>query len=316
MKSMEVKNTFLHSSREISTQKNLLVEKFGFLAFALASLIVLLILGTTLWFVFAQGGKYIFSWDYLLTPPQGSRSDAGGILYPLVITLYLIVSSIALAAPLGIFAAIYLNHYANPQAWWTQLARFAIESLAGIPSVIYGLFGLAFFSSFLGFNRSVLAGSLTVAIMILPLIIRTGEEALSSIPQSYWDASFALGASKVQTLFKVILPAAFNGIFTGIMLSIGRVIAESAILFLVAGGSISSAPRLFGSQFPFVLPDSGRALAVHLYIQAESYDNPEKAFGTASILIVLIIILNLVAFIFSPKSSNINMIMKTIRRQT
>lgn len=287
---------FLYSSEGICTKKNRFKEQIGFLLLGASAFLVLIILGSTLWFIFSKGAKHAFSWHYLLTPPQGSRRDEGGILYPLAVTFYLIVSSIIIAAPIGVFASIYLGEYANPKSFFTKAARFAVESLAGIPSVIYGLFGLAFFASFLGFNRSILAGSLTVAIMILPLIIRTSEEALYSIPRSYWDGSFALGANKVQTIFKIILPAAFPGIFTGIMLSVGRVIAESAILFLVAGGSISSVPRLFGEEFPYLLPDSGRALAVHLYLQAESYDNPEKAFATAVVLIILIVLLNLFTF--------------------
>ncbi len=287
---------FLYSSDGICTKKNRLKDQLGFLSLGASAFLVLVILGSTLWFIFAKGWHYAFSWHYLFTPPQGSRHDEGGILYPLIVTFYLIVSSILIAAPIGVFASIYLSEYANPKSFLTKASRFAIESLAGIPSVIYGLFGLAFFASFLGFNRSILAGSLTVAIMILPLIIRTSEEALYSVPKAYWDGSFALGANKVQTIFKIILPSAFPGIFTGIMLSVGRVIAESAILFLVAGGSISSVPRLVAQEFPYLLPDSGRALAVHLYLQAESYDNPEKAFATAVVLIILIILLNLFTF--------------------
>ncbi|MDX1921252.1 MAG: phosphate ABC transporter permease PstA [Candidatus Caenarcaniphilales bacterium] len=288
---------FVYSSEGICTRKNRLKEQLGFAALWLSSFLVLGVLLTTLIYIFAKGGKQAFSLDYLLTPPEGGRNDQGGILYPLVGTIYLIFGSILVAAPIGVFAAIYLREYADPESAFTKCARFAIDSLAGIPSVIYGLFGLAFFVSFLEFKHSMLAGSLSVSIMILPVIIRTSEEAINSIPQSYRDASFALGANKVQTIFKVILPCSLTGIFTGLMLSVGRAVAESAVLILAAGGSITSLPRLFGGSYPFVMPDSGRTLAVHLYYQATSYDNPDKVFATAVILIMLVLVVNLLAFV-------------------
>lgn len=296
----EVINPFIHSSGGICTKNNRLKEKFGFAMLWASALLVLGILGWVLIYVFSQGASQAFSWHYLLAPTQGGRRDTGGILYPLIGTLYLVVASLLAAVPIGIFAAIYLNEYADPTDIFIKWARFAIDSLAGIPSVIYGLFGLAFFVSFLGFKHSVLASALSVAIMILPVIIRTAEEAISSIPQSYRDASFALGADKVQTIFLVVLPNALQGIFTGIMLSIGRVVAESAVIILAAGGSITSIPRLIAPDYPFLLPDSGRSLAVHLYWQAITYDSYEKAFATAVILILLILILNLSVFIKFP----------------
>jgi phosphate transport system permease protein len=297
MNSVNMHKAFIQSSQGICTKQNRLKETLGFIFLWTAAFLVLLILGLTLWYIFSRGAKQAFSLNYLLSPPQGGRNDHGGILYPLVGTLYLILGSIIVAAPLGVFAAVYLNEYADPMAKFTKWARFAIESLAGIPSVIYGLFGLAFFASFLGFRQSMLSASLSVAIMILPVIIRTAEEAIDSVPRAYRDASFALGANKVQTIFQVVLPSAVPGIFTGIMLSIGRAIAESAILILAAGGSVTSLPRLFSSNYPYLLPDSGRTLAVHLFFQANSYDNnPDRVFATAVILILLILILNLLAF--------------------
>jgi phosphate transport system permease protein len=294
----------LQKSQNISTKQNRLKEKIGFGILFFCALFVLCLLGLTLIYIFSRGLKGAFSWHYLFSPPMGGRSDSGGILYPLIGTLYLILGSLSIAAPIGIFSAIYLNEYAEQNSNYIKTARFAIDSLAGIPSVIYGLFGLAFFVSFLSFKHSLLSGSLSVGIMILPLIIRTAEEAIKSIPQSYRDASYALGANKVQTIFKVVLPSSISGILTGIMLSIGRAISESAVLILAAGGSITALPRIFGFDFPFILPDSGRTLAVHLYYQATSYDASEKVFATAVVLIVLVLILNLIAFFsFSKKFS-------------
>ena len=231
------------------------------------------------------------SWNYLFSPPEGGRYDTGGILYQIVSTLYLVLGAISVAAPVGISAAIYLTEYA-PQNALTKIIRFAIENLAGIPSIIYGLFGLAFFVIFLKFQYSLLAGALTVAIMVLPVIIRTSEEALKSVPQNLRHSSLALGVNRWQTISNVVLPSAFPSILTGILLSIGRIIGESAILILAAGGSITVLPTFFSGDYPYVLSDSSRTLAVHLYYQATSYDSRSKAFATGVILIFIVLFLN------------------------
>lgn len=245
------------------------------------------------------------SWKYLFCAPEGGRYDTGGILYQLIATIYLIFGAIIISAPVGISAAIYLTEYA-PQNIITKIIRFAIENLAGIPSIIYGLFGLAFFVVFLRFQFSLLAGALTVAIMVLPVIIRTSEEALKAVPQSFRQSSFALGVNKWQTISNVVLPSAFPGILTGILLSIGRIVGESAILILASGGSITVLPSLLSGDYPFFLPDSSRTLAVHLYYQATSYDSRSKAFATGVILIIIVLSLNYC----------INLISKRYRKQT
>ena len=242
-------------------------------------------------YIFYFGLPTALSFNYLFGPPEGGRHDTGGILYQLIATLYLIFGAIAVAAPIGIFAAIYLIEYA-PQNYITRLIGFAIENLAGIPSIIYGLFGLAFFVIFLKFEYSLLAGALTVAIMVLPVIIRTSEEALLSVPQRLRQSSLALGVNKWQTISNVVLPLAFPGILTGILLSIGRIIGESAILILAAGGSITALPSLISTDYPYFLPDSARTLAVHLYYQATSYDTRAKAFATGVVLIFIVLFLN------------------------
>lgn len=242
-------------------------------------------------YIFYYGMPGALSWEYLTTPPEGGRYDSGGISYQIIATVYLIFGSIAIAAPLGVGAAIYLNEYAAKNML-TSSIRFAIENLAGIPSIIFGLFGLAFFVIFLKFEYSLLAGALACAIMVLPVIIRTAEEALKSVPDGYRESSFALGVNKWQTISTVVLPSAFPGILTGILLSIGRIIGESAILILAAGGSITTLPMFVSGEYPYFLPDSARTLAVHLYYQATSYDARARAFATGVVLIFMILFLN------------------------
>lgn len=278
---------------------------FGLSLLHLSILSFMILFLSIIIYILVQGYPEL-SWHYIFTPPEGGMDDTGGILYPLIGTIYIIGCSILIAAPLGIAGGIYLAEYSKNYKLIIKLARFCIQSLAGIPSVIYGLFALAFFSITLGFNSSLLSASLAISIMILPFIITTTEEAILSVPVTLKDASIALGATKIETISKLILPTAMPGIFTGIMLGIGRAISESAILILAAGGSITAMPRLFGLDYPLLLPDSGRTLAVHLYYQATSYNNSTKAFATAGILVILILILNYITFIFFKSKKSFN----------
>ena len=270
----------------IQTEQNIALGTLWFSGWLIVAVLVFII-----GYIFYFGLPTALSFHYLFSPPEGGRYDTGGILYQLISTLYLIFGAIVVAAPIGISAAIYLTEYA-PQNAITKLIGFAIENLAGIPSIIYGLFGLAFFVIFLKFEYSLLAGALTVAIMVLPVIIRTSEEALLSVPQRLRQSSLALGVNKWQTIANVVLPSAFPGILTGILLSIGRIIGESAILILAAGGSITAMPSLISSDYPYFLPESARTLAVHLYYQATSYDTRGKAFATGVVLILIVLFLN------------------------
>lgn len=260
-----------------------------FLSFSGWSIVIVLIF--ILGYIFYYGLPGALSWHYLFSPPEGGRTDSGGILYQIIATVYLIFGSILIAAPIGISTAIYLNEYASKNLF-TNIIRFAIENLSGIPSIIYGLFGLAFFVIFLKFEYSLLAGSISVAIMVLPVIIRTAEEALKSVPGGYRESSLALGVNRWQTIYSVVLPSAFPGILTGILLSVGRVIGESAVLILAAGGSITAMPMLISKHYPYFLPDSARTLAVQLYYQATSYDARSRAFATGVVLIFMILFLN------------------------
>lgn len=284
---------------KIQMEQNIALGTLWFSGWLIVAVLIFII-----GYIFYFGLPTALSFQYLFTPPEGGRYDTGGILYQSIATLYLIFGAILVAAPIGIFAAIYLTEYA-PQNAITKLIGFAIENLAGIPSIIYGLFGLAFFVIFLKFEYSLFAGALTVAIMVLPVIIRTSEEALLSVPQRLRQSSLALGVNKWQTISNVVLPSAFPGILTGILLSIGRIIGESAILILAAGGSITAMPSLLSSDYPFFLPDSARTLAVHLYYQATSYDSRGKAFATGVVLIFIILFLNF----------SINQISKSYRKR-
>lgn len=204
-------------------------------------------------------------------------------IWPSIINTFLIVIlSILIAAPLGIGAAIYLNEFAT-EGGFVKIVRYSIQSLASIPSIIFGLFGMICFVIALGFKWSILSGALTLSIMILPIIIKTTEEALKTVPRSLREGSLCLGASKTQTIYKLVLPTAMPGILVSIILGIGRVIGETAAVYLTAG----MVPRVANS-----LLDSGRTLSVHLYILAKEGISLQLAYFTATILILFILIIN------------------------
>ncbi|MGL5714786.1 MAG: phosphate ABC transporter permease PstA [Paraclostridium sp.] len=232
--------------------------------------------------------KFLFS-DY---SPMGD----GGILPMIITTLYMVVLSIAIATPIGILSAIYLQEYAKKGKIVTAI-RFATESLAGIPSIIYGLFGGIFFVVTLGMKYSILSGSLTVAIIILPVIIRTTEEALKTVPQSYREASLSLGSTKFQTLYKVVLPSAIPGILSGVILSVGRVIGESAAILLTAGTV---------AQMPGSILDSGRTLTVHAYLLTKEKGDIAGAASIGVVLIIMVLLLNTIAKIVAKKLNKAN----------
>lgn len=260
-----------------------------------ATLVVLLLV---VGYVIVQGGKVI-NWEFLTTPPRGGLSGDGGISTTLGTTVYLVGLTLLIATPLGIGAAIYLIEYAGEQGLTSPVMRvvisitnFAVETLAGIPSIIFGLFGYALFVSTLQFGWSLLSASLAGACLVLPTIIRTTEEALLTVPDDYRRGSLALGATKWQTLHKVVLPAALPGIITGIVLSVGRIISETAVFFVTLGGS---------HRLPTSIMDGGRTLALHLYYLAMDTNAFDKAMGTAAVLVTLIVLINLVIDIISRK---------------
>lgn len=212
-----------------------------------------------------------------------------GVMTNIITTIYMILLSLGIAAPIGILAAIYLVEYAKPGKI-VDLIRFATESLSGIPSIIYGLFGMAFFVVFLKFNLSILSGALTISIILLPVIIRSTEEALKAVPDAYREASYGLGASKIQTISKIIIPSAMPGILVAIILSIGRIVGESAALLLTAGTV---------AKIPDSLFSSGSTLTVQAYYLAKEEANIQMACAIGIVIILLIIILNIIAKLVS-----------------
>ncbi|AFA49136.1 phosphate ABC transporter permease PstA [Acetobacterium woodii] len=215
----------------------------------------------------------------------------GGIKSNIITTLYMVLLSLVIALPLGIFGAIYLTEYAKPGKM-VNVIRFAAECLAGIPSIIFGLFGMAFFVVALNFQISLISGSLTVAIILLPVIIRSTEEALKTVPMIFREGSLALGATKLQTIFKVVLPCAVPGIATAVLLSIGRVVGESAALLLTAGTA---------AQIPGTLFSPGSTLTVQAYYVAKEEGNIELACAIGIVIIVIVIVLNILSRIASDK---------------
>ena len=239
-------------------------------------------------FIFYKGFRLI-SFDFIFG--DYSPTGGGGIWPMIVTTVYTIVISLIIATPIGILAAVYLQEYAK-QGRLVRIIRFATESLTGIPSIIYGLFGAVFFVTTLKLGMSIIAASLTLAIIVLPVIIRTTEEALKTVPASYREGSLALGTTKLQTLYKVILPNAMPGILSGIILSVGRIVGESAAIFLTAGTVAAMPEGIFSSA---------RTLTVHAYLVTQESGDIELAAAVGIVLIVIILIINLSATYISKK---------------
>jgi phosphate transport system permease protein len=253
------------------------------------SLIVVAVLVAILYFIVSRGISAI-SWDFLTKSPEQGMVK-GGIFPAIVGTLYLIVGSLIFAFPIGVFSAIYMHEFMKAGRGKSFL-QLMTNNLAGVPSIVFGLFGMALFVNKLKFGDSILAGSLTLGLLVLPVIIRTTEEALKAVDDSYRNASYAMGASKLHTIKKIVLPIALPDIITGLILSIGRVSGETApILFTVAA--------YFLPKLPHSIYDQAMALPYHLYVLATSGTNIEAArpvaFGTALVLILIVLITNLIA---------------------
>ncbi len=205
------------------------------------------------------------------------------LLPALVTTVFMVILSLLIAAPLGLFTAIYLVEYAKRGSRLVRLVRVTAETLSGIPSIVYGLFGSLFFVSWLGCGYSLLAGTLTLSIMILPLIMRTAEESLKAVPDTFREGSFGLGAGRLRTVFRIVLPAAAPGIFAGIILAMGRIVGETAALIYTAGTV---------AQIPTSLLASGRTLAIHMYALSSEGLYTGQAYATAVVLLVLVVGIN------------------------
>ena len=264
-------------------------QRFAFGFFTLLSYLVVAILFVILGFIIIKGGSVI-SWDFLTKAPEEGMTK-GGIFPAIVGTFYLIVGSSIISFPAGVMSGIYMNEYAT-NGKVVRFIRIMTNNLSGVPSVVFGLFGMSLFVNALGWGDSIIAGSFTLALMSLPLIIRTTEEALKSIDDSFRHGSLALGATKLQTIRRVVLPMAFPNIITGLILSVGRVSGETApILFTVAAYFL---PQLPGSIF-----DQCMALPYHLYVISTSGTDIEAsrgmAYGTALVLIAIVLVVNLLA---------------------
>lgn len=264
--------------------KEFLLKVIVYLAVSLTILSLVLILG----FIIVKGYKHI-SLNFLFS--NYSANGDGGILPMIITTIYTVLISIAISTPIGILAAIYLTEYAK-QGKVVKMIRFATESLSGIPSIVYGLFGSIFFVSYLKLGYSIIAGALTVSIIILPVIIRTTEESLKQVPPAYKEGSLGLGATMFQTLYKVIVPSAIPGILVGVILSVGRVVGESAAILLTAG-TVAKMPNSIFS--------SARTLTVQSYLVTQESGNIEEAAAIGIVLIVIILVINIIAKIVSKK---------------
>lgn len=244
-----------------------------------SAIITFLTLAFLLLYILWQGIPYInadlFALEY--------NTENVSLFPALVDTIIMVIMALAMATPLGVFAAIYLVEYAKRGNKIVNIVRVTADTLAGIPSIVYGLFGMLFFVTYLKMGYSLLAGSCTVAIMVLPLIMRTTEEALKSIPDSYREGSYGLGAGKLRTVFAVVLPSAIPGILAGIILSIGRIVGETAAL-IYTSGTVAALPQNILS--------SGRTLAVHMYVLASEGLFMQQAYATAVILVVIVICIN------------------------
>ena len=226
----------------------------------------------------------LFAWKY--------NSDNVSLLPALVNTVYMAVISLAIAVPIGIGSAIYLVEYAGRGNKFVEVIRITAETLSGIPSIVYGLFGSLFFVKFMGLGLSMLSGALTLSIMILPLIMRSSEEALLAVPMSYREGSFGLGAGKLRTVFKIVLPSAIPGILSGVILGIGRIVGESAALIFTAGTVAEVATSVL---------DSTRTLSVHMYTISGEGLYINQTYATAVVLLVLVIIINTISELIAKK---------------
>lgn len=261
-----------------------------FLLVCLAALFTAAVLVFLVGYILVKGVPYLtpalFSWTY--------TSDNCSVVPAMINTLYMTLLALLIAVPFGIFSAIYLVEYAKKGNWLVKVIRITAETLTGIPSIVYGLFGMLFFVTALKWKYSLLAGACTMSIMILPVILRTTEEALMSVPDSFREGSFGLGAGKLRTVFRIVLPSAVPGILSGVILSTGRIVGETAALIYTAG----SVAKLPGSVF-----DSTRTLAVHMYNLSNEGLHVNQAYATAVVLLLVVILINGISSALAKKIS-------------
>lgn len=254
------------------------------LASFLTAAILIIIVGYILIMGIPNLTPGLFEWKY--------TSDNVSLVPALIDTVLAILLTLVIAVPLGVMSAIYLVEYTSRGNKFVKVVRVTAETLSGIPSIVYGLFGMLFFVTFLGWGLSLLSGCLTLAIMILPTIMRSTEEALQAVPDSYREGSFGLGAGRLHTVFKVVLPPAIPGIFGGIILSIGRIVGESAALIFTAGTV---------AQLPGSVLEPVRTMAVHMYVLSCEGLHVSEAYATAAVLLVIVLLINALAGLAAKK---------------
>lgn len=254
----------------------------------LAALVTFAVLIFLIAYILGNGVPHLtpslFAWEY--------TSENASVMPALVNTVIMTLLSLLIAVPFGIFSAIFLVEYAGRGNKFVEVIRLTTETLSGIPSIVYGLFGMLFFVNTLGWGFSLLAGAFTMAIMILPLIMRTTEEALKAVPDSYREGSFGLGAGKLRTVFRIVLPSAIPGILAGVILAIGRIVGETAALMYTSGTV---------AQIPSSVMGSGRTLALHMYNLSSEGLYMDKAYATAVILLVLVVGINALSSVIARK---------------
>lgn len=254
----------------------------------LAAAITTIALVYLLVYILVNGIPYLnadlFSWEY--------TSENVSVVPAMINTVIMAMISLVFAIPFGVGSAIYLVEYAKKGNKLVKVVRVTAETLTGIPSIVYGLFGMLFFVTALHWRFSILAGACTLAIMVLPVILRTTEEALMAVPDSFREGSFGLGAGKLRTIFKIILPSAVPGILSGVILSVGRIVGETAALMYTAGTVAAIPKNLFSS---------GRTLAVHMYVLASEGLHVDQAYATAVVLLILVILINALSSFLAKK---------------
>lgn len=260
---------------------------------SLSALITVLTLLFLIAYILVKGVPYLtpdlFAWEY--------NSENVSLMPALINTIIMTALSLLIAGPLGIFSAIYLVEYAKRGNKLVAVIRVTAETLSGIPSIVYGLFGFLFFAVTLGWSYTILGGAMTLAIMILPLIMRTTEEALKSVPDSYREGSFGLGAGRLRTVFRIVLPSAVPGILAGVILAVGRIVGETAALMYTAGTVAGIPENLMGS---------GRTLAVHMYVLTNEGLYTNQSYATAVVLLVIVICINAVSGVIAKKVASKN----------
>ena len=278
----------MHSKKQCGRLSSMILKSLV----QLSAVITFAVLAFLVGFILIKGVGYLkpslFAWEY--------TSENVSLVPAAVNTVIMTGITLAMAVPLGVCAAIFLVEYSAKNSKVVQVIRMTAETLSGIPSIVYGLFGMMFFTTALGWGISVLSGAFTMVIMILPLIMRTTEEALKSVPDSYREASFGLGAGKLRTIFKVVLPSAIPGILAGIILSTGRIVGETAALMFTAGTVANIPSSLFGS---------GRTLALHMYVLSNEGLHMNEAYATAVVLLILVVIINGLSSIVAKKLSKV-----------